>query len=84
MKRFVANVLLCCLLASYVLATGTKSAAYIGGTHAEFNQRKGATEGKLDLSDNQALVFAAMGASITVPYDRIIAVEYQRAGKYQN
>lgn len=58
---------------------GSKSAVYVGGT---VNSIKEFTEGKCSASDEKIFVFAYKGGTLTIPYDRINALEYgQKAGR---
>jgi hypothetical protein len=81
MKRIIAILLVCSLVAGEALAVGRKKATYVGGTIESLNQRKKASEGELDLKSDQALIFKVEGQTITVAYDRISALEYQNTAK---
>ena len=87
MKRIIAILLVCSLLVCSLvdgeaLAVGRKKAVYVGGTIQNLNQRKEASEGRLDLRDGQ-LVFNVNGQSVGVPYDRITELEYQHSSRYR-
>lgn len=89
MQRLIAFVVAVTLLApTAVLASvGSKNAAYFGGTVETFNGAKDPVEGKLDTTDVSALGFTAndkpfSGKSMSIPYDRIIDLEFgQKAGR---
>jgi len=81
MRRAMATVLICSLLAGEVLAVGRKKAVYVGGTIESFNKHKKAIEGELDLADEKTLIFKVKGQTIEVAYDRITALEYQNTAK---
>lgn len=89
MKRMIAVTLISSfLLPSIALASvGSKKAAYFGGTIATFNGAKNTVEGTLDTTKEDALGFTAedkpfVGQSFSIPYDKIIDLEYgQKAGR---
>jgi len=80
MKRIIATLLICSLLAGNALAVGRKKAVYVGGTIESLNKDKKAAEGELGLKDEQ-LVFKVKDQTVAVPYDRITALEYQNSSK---
>lgn len=54
-------------------------ADYIGGTLANL---PGRSEGKIDITDQDAFLFRAKQATVRIPYDKITTVEYgQRVGR---
>ena len=54
-------------------------ADYIGGTLANL---PGRSEGKIDITDQDAFLFRAKQSTVRIPYDRITMVEYgQRVGR---
>lgn len=70
-----------------VAAVPAKKASYFGGTAVEFPGAKEPVIGVLDTSKPEALVFTAerkpfKDKSLTIPYDKIIDLEYgQKAGR---
>ncbi|MGH9849613.1 MAG: hypothetical protein ACREBD_07110 [Blastocatellia bacterium] len=83
MKRMIAALLICSLVAGNVLAVGRKKAVYIGGTIESLNQHKKESEGELDWSNEKTLVFKVKGQTVEVAYDRITALEYQNTRKFR-
>ena len=89
MQRLIAIVVVATMLApTMALASvGSKNAAYFGGTVETFNGAKDPVEGKLDTTSVTALGFTAndkpfVGKSMSIPYDKIIDLEYgQKAGR---
>ena len=54
-------------------------ADYIGGTLANL---PGRSEGKIDITDQDAFLFRAKQSTVRIPYDKITTVEYgQRVGR---
>lgn len=82
MTRIIAILLVCLLVDGEALAVGWKKAVYVGGTIQSLNQRKEASDGRLDLRDGQ-LVFNVNGQSVGVPYDRITELEYQHSSRFR-
>lgn len=81
MKRFVAAFLaiLVVLEAPMLAGIGSKNTMYVGGTVTSIKER---TEGKSSATDEKVWVFQYKGGKLTVPYDRMNALEYgQRAGR---
>ena len=81
MKRFVAAFLaiLVVLEAPVWAGIGSKNTMYVGGTVTSIKEQ---TEGKSSASDEKVWVFQYKGGKLTVPYDRMNALEYgQRAGR---
>jgi len=83
MRRAMATILICSLLAGDVLAVGRKKAVYVGGTIESLNKHKKAAEGELDLKNEKALVFKVKDQTIEVTYDRVTALEYQKTATYR-
>lgn len=82
MKRIIAILLICSLVAGDALAVGRKKAAYVGGTNERLNQNQKAPEGELDLKSEQ-LIFKVKDQIVFVPYDRISALEYQHSSRFR-
>jgi hypothetical protein len=87
-RPFVASLLLFVLaVEASLLAVDSKGAAYFGGTSAVFSGVKDPVDGALDTGNEQALIFTAKdkphrGKTLTIPYDRVIDIEYgQKAGR---
>lgn len=83
MRRAIATILICSLIAGDVLAIGRRKTAYVGGTIESFNKHKKATEGELDLKNEKALIFNGKGQAIEASYARITALEYQKTSNYR-
>jgi hypothetical protein len=72
---------------SIVLATGSKNAAYFGGTVTTFEGAKDPVEGVLDTQNSDQLVFTSIdknfrGKTFSIPYKRVLDLEYgQKAGR---
>ena len=89
MRRLIAHLIVVSLVAPSIAfaSVGSKKAAYFGGTVATFNGAKDPVEGKLDTTSVTALGFTAddkpfVGKSMSIPYDKIIDLEYgQKAGR---
>jgi hypothetical protein len=89
MKRLIAAVVVATMLAPSIAfaSVGSKNAAYYGGTVEAFNGAKDPVEGKLDTASVTALGFTAsdkpfVGKSISIPYDKIIDLEFgQKVGR---
>lgn len=80
MKRAIAVSLLLGLLAPTSFAgVGSHNAMYVGGTVTTL---KSGTEGKVSTDDEKMYVFTYKGGSLSIPYDRVEALEYgQKAGR---
>ena len=81
MKRFVAAFLatLVVLEAPVWAGIGSKYTMYVGGTVTSIKEQ---TEGKSSAGDEKVWVFQYKGGKLTIPYDRMNALEYgQRAGR---
>jgi len=81
MKRFVAAFLatLVVLEAPVWAGIGSKNTMYVGGTVTSIKEQ---TEGKSSAGDEKVWVFQYKGGKLTIPYDRMNALEYgQRAGR---
>jgi hypothetical protein len=88
MVRVIASVLALTLVAeASLLALDAKKAAYFGGTVSIFAGAEDPIEGRLDTSNEDALVFTAekkphSGQSVTIPWAQIEDLEYgQKAGR---
>lgn len=87
-NRLVAALLLVTFSAqAALLAVDGKKAAYFGGTASVFSGAKDPIEGKLDTSDQNALILTAEkkpfeGQSLAIPYGNVMDIEYgQKAGR---
>lgn len=80
MKRAITATLLIALVAAPLLAgVGSHDAMYVGGTVTTI---KPGTEGKVSTDDEKVYVFTYKGGSLSIPYDRVEALEYgQKAGR---
>jgi len=81
MKRFVAAfiAILVVLEAPMLAGIGSKNTMYVGGTVTSIKEQ---TEGKSSTGDEKVWVFQYKGGKLTVPYERMNALEYgQRAGR---
>lgn len=89
MKKVITMTVVATLLAptTALASVGSKKAAYFGGTVETFNGAKNPVEGHLDTTNVSALGFTAddkpfAGKSMSIPYDKIIDLEYgQKAGR---
>ncbi len=83
-SRCVAAVLALTILAEPVaLAVGSENASYFGGTITVFGAPKDPVEGRLNTSNEEALVFTAIdkklaGKTFSISYARILDLEYGR------
>jgi hypothetical protein len=65
------------LLPSTALAVGSKKAAYVGGTVAEFKDAKKEVEGTLITTDEKELRFVYnKDQVVAIPYERFLDMEY--------
>jgi hypothetical protein len=87
-RRVTAATLLTMFALSIPLAAvDGKKAAYFGGTVSVFSGAEDPVEGKLDTTNDHALVLTAeskpfKGQALTIPYKDIIDIEYgQKAGR---
>lgn len=84
MKRTIATFLIISfLLPSLALAkVGSDKAAYTGGSVAEFGAAKDPVEGKLEITNPDALVLHTSLHTLRIPYAKIEDLEYgQKAGR---
>ena len=86
--RIIAALLAVVLATESVgLAIGSKDTAYCGGTVPGFESAKDIIDGLLDTTNPDHLVWTSTGKAfhgktITIPYDRIIDLEYgQKSGR---
>ena len=79
-KKATAVLLSVLFLTSALLAgVGSHKAIYVGGT---VNTIKEGTEGDPSAKDEKVYTFSYKGGSLTIPYDRVDALEYgQKAGR---
>jgi hypothetical protein len=88
LSKFIAGVLVLLALFEHVaLAVDARNAAYFGGTVTAFGDAKDPIEGRLDTSNEEALVFTPDdkdfgGKTFSIPYKEIVDLEYgQKAGR---
>ena len=88
MKRLIALTLVVSLVSPSVLvAVDAKKAAYFGGTAAVFSGAEDPVEGRLDTTNEEALILTAekkpfVGQILRIPYSSILDLEYgQKAGR---
>lgn len=80
MRRLIAFLLLVTFVAEVSWAgIGGDQAMYVGGTVASLKDR---TVGQLSVKDEKIFVFQYGNSNFTIPYDRIVTLEYgQKAGR---
>lgn len=72
-------VLLFLPLSTIWARVGSKNTMYVGGTVSSI---KAGTEGRSSTADEKVFTFECKGSKLTIPYDRINALEYgQKAGR---
>ena len=88
MKRFssmtAVTLILTLLFGSTIALASSTSAAYVGGTAAEFKGTKKAIDGHLNITDETNFEFAYSGGrgSFKIPYANFIDMEYgQKSGR---
>jgi hypothetical protein len=88
MSKVVAGLLVVLVLTEHVaFALGSRDAAYFGGTLSALGNAKDPVEGRLDTSNEEALIFAPFdkdfaGKTVRIPYSGIVDLEYgQKAGR---
>ena len=81
MKKISTMSVISTLLLSIPLMAGigSKDTAYVGGTVSSIKEE---TEGKTSIADEKAFTFQYKHGQLTIPYERINALEYgQKAGR---
>lgn len=81
MRRMIAAVLIASFGWTSVASAAVrgKEVMYVGGTMASVPE---ATEGELDLSNPEALVFNSAKGSFAIPFEGVTSIEYgQKAGR---
>ena len=81
MKRSILALLVIALLvnSSAIAGLGSHETMYVGGTITKIKE---GTEGKSSTDDEKVFTFTYKTGSLSIPYDRINALEYgQKAGR---
>jgi hypothetical protein len=88
LSKFIAGVLVVLVLGEHVaFAIDARNAAYCGGTITTLGDAKDPVEGRLDTTNEEALIFAPSdkdfaGKTVSIPYSGIVDLEYgQKAGR---
>lgn len=78
-KIFTLSVLFVFLTPFLFAGVGSKDAIYVGGTLSTIKE---GTEGQVSSADEKVYSFKSKHGSVTIPYDRVEALEYgQKAGR---
>lgn len=83
MKRIIAAMVVCSLLAHPVFAVSRKKVAYVGGTIESLNRYKKEFEGELDLTSEKMLVLKVKDQTVEVPYGQVTSLEYQNSTEFR-
>lgn len=79
MKKIATLLLLVCLTTPSFAGVGSHNAMFVGGTVTTI---KAGSEGKVSTDDEKIYVFTYKEGSLSIPYDRVEALEYgQKAGR---
>jgi hypothetical protein len=78
-KKIATLLLLVCLTTPSFAGVGSHNAMFVGGTVTTI---KAGSEGKVSTDDEKIYVFTYKEGSLSIPYDRVEALEYgQKAGR---